>query len=106
MVERLALDVQLIHVRAIHNLVQVTANGRLGHHGPIAQQNVVVEPKIGQEPFSKKRQMGVRSARENQQPLEIATRKNVQSTVNGDHGVNGIRAQKPAEEECTQEFEP
>lgn len=106
MVEKLAMDVQLIHVRAIHTLVQQTANGLNGNHGHHVRRNVVAEPKIEQEWFAKNRQMEVRSAREKQPPLGIATRKNVQSTVNGADGVNMIRALKRAEEECTEGFDP
>lgn len=106
MAEKLAMDVQLIHVLVIYNLVQETANGLLGHHGPHARKYVMVEPKIEQERFAKLQKMEDKSARENQPPLGIATRKNVQYTVRGLLGVNGIRALKRAAEECKEEFDP
>jgi hypothetical protein len=105
MVEKLVMDVQLTHVHAIYKHVQETANGHLGNHGPHAQQNAEVEPKIEQEWFSKLRPMGVNSVRVNQQPLGIATRKNARSTANGVHGVNGTHALKRVVEECKEGYE-
>jgi len=98
-------DVQLIPAHATINPVQEIANGLLGTHGLNVLHHVVAELKIAHEMYYRLLQMAEKNAKESKPNSEIATYKNVQSIVSGDHGENGIFALGHAEVECRDEAE-
>ena len=82
------------------NGVQLTVNGDLGLNGLLVQKHAKEERNLGHGKYKYRHPMGdMLVLMERQRKQLHVTRTSAQSTVNGELGLNGLLAQKHAEEE-------